>query len=178
MIIIHMAGGNGTISYIMLWSKAGTGKRSYLLLAYALCLIVTLAGCGTAGSETEANPKEQMAEAAGNSDPFADADPVAIPDTESGISDMSGLIKSLKQAVEADQTDEAKAFAQQMAGLWVAMKPDVQAADSARTQRLQEDLRQLIQAVQASKWDKELIIQLDYKLYQSFRDLKLEQQDQ
>lgn len=181
MIIIHIARGCGTISYFVFLGKAGNGKRSCLLLAYALCLIVVLTGCGASGSEegeqTQGN-NVQSSEAVDQSDPFANIAPTKIADTQTGISDMSSLIKSLKQAVEADQTDEAKEYAGQMAGLWNALKPAIETADAAKQQMLQEDLGRLIQAAKAAKWDKELIIQLDYKLYQSFRDIKQKMQVQ
>ncbi|WP_169083783.1 hypothetical protein [Paenibacillus sp. PL91] len=177
MIIIHRGGGRKAISCIKLWTKIGIGKPLVLLLACVISVMFIVTGCGGSdggGQSTKSGEKAQSGEADVKGDPFASIASAEIADTETGFSEMSRLIKELKQAVEADQTEEAKKLAEQMAGIWNAIKGEIEAFNASKHQLLQEDLGQLIEETKASKWNKELLIQLDYKLYQSFRDMKQE----
>lgn len=181
MIIIYIEGGCGTIHYIIFLRRVWKERRLSLQLACVMCFILIFSGCSSSESGSTAGSngnKADSSETVELSDPFANIPLADITDTQTGISDMSSLIKSLKQAVEADETAEAKALVEQMAGLWNAIKADIEAVDEVKFQALQDDLGKLIQATKASKWDKEPLIQLDYKLYQSFRDLKQELQGQ
>ncbi|OMF28073.1 hypothetical protein BK133_18830 [Paenibacillus sp. FSL H8-0548] len=159
----------------------GDRKLRAICIAFALSITVLLTGCGASDSgnkHTDISGEAQSKEAATETDPFANIPSVDIADLGEAISGMSSLIKQLKQAVEADQADEAKELAAQMAGLWNAMKEEVRANDATKHQLLHDDLSLLIKETKASKWNKELIVQLDYKLYQSFRDMKQELQNQ
>lgn len=181
MIIIHTEGGCEIIRYITFSKIIMNFKRSSIMLTSVMCIMFLLIGCGSSTEGSAAGDKgngAQNNETSPKSDPFANVAPAEIVDTQTGISDMSGLIKSLKQAIEGDQVEEAKQFAQQMAGLWNALKADIEAADAAKSQTMQDELSQLIQATNESKWNKEFLIELDYKLYQSFRDLKQQMQSQ
>ncbi|WP_337098075.1 hypothetical protein [Paenibacillus sp. YIM B09110] len=173
MIIIHtgMNGGCGIIESLRIISKTGCGKKRLSLVLLAACLLLLLAGCGAASANEVSRTETEQ------NDPFANIVPAEIADTRSGVSDMSALVKDYKQAVESDQADVAKSLADQIAGLWKAIQAEAQKVDPELYALIQNDMGQLLAETKVDDWNKDLLIDLDYKLYQSIRDLKQKLQD-
>lgn len=152
-------------------------NRSGFYIGISILLItVLIAGCSGAGnsggsgnaglhSEEPSNHQEQNL--------LEKAEPVPVTNTTDALEEMTGKIKAYKQAVESDQTDEAKGIAGELAGLWNAIQEEIKELDTSMYESLRADLEALLQGTQAEPWDKELLIQLDYKLYQELRDVKL-----
>lgn len=97
-----------------------------------------------------------------------------IEDAAAAADEMSSLIKAFKIAVESDGKEEAIASAERMAAIWKAISasPAADAVPPDRIQQVETDLGKVLEAVEAEEWDKTLLVDLDYSLYQGFRDVK------
>lgn len=136
-----------------------------------------MAGCAAEtpgdGDQTSAKSAEPQAtsDAAGQDDPFARTAPAEITDLATGLSNLSSLVKSFKIAIEAVEREEAEKLAGEMASIWMAVRTEAESKDPQRCEQLHNDLSALLVAVAAKEWDKTLLIDLDYSLYQGYRDL-------
>lgn len=137
------------------------------LLGILLCIFV-LGGCGSAIDNHDVDSKISDPK----DDTFSQIAAAEISGVSEGLEEMTSKIKQFKQVVEADQHEEAKVLADELAALWHAVQQDIKSQDAERGEALQEDLEALYKETQNEAWDKELLIQLDYKLYQSLRDMK------
>lgn len=148
-------------------------SRINLSIRVPMCLllcILVLSGCGSSlnnnivSSETS-NHKDSAST-------FSQIAPAEISNVSEALEEMSNKIKQFKQVVEADQLEEAKLLVNELVGLWNAVQPDLISKDAELSGTLQEDLEALYKETENQVWNKELLIQLDYKLYQGMRDMK------
>jgi hypothetical protein len=148
-----------------------TRAKPFLLVMICMFLV---SGCGSTntGSVKDAGAASVQESKTDIQDPFAGAIQVEVPDLQSGLIKMNTFIKDYKKAVEADQADQAKELAMKMAGVWNAIKSEVSAKASEQHAIVEKSLTELLTNAQAKDPDKDLLIQLNYTLYQQFRDLK------
>jgi len=138
-------------------------------------------GCSASGESGKAATTQQGAkqtETAPKGDRLAKAAPAAITDVTTALSDMTSKVKAYKQAIESDQADEAKKLADEIGSLWNAVKPKLPADQAEGQQTIHEDVSALMEETYQEPWDKERLILLDYKIYQSLRDVRQAQEDQ
>lgn len=152
-------------------------NRSGLYIGISILLLTLLiAGCNRAGNDGGSGNSGLHSKESPNHQEqhlLDDAEPASVSNTAEALDEMTAKIKAYKQAVESDQIDEANGIAQELAGLWNAVQEEIKALDTSMHESLRTDLEALLQGTQAEPWDKELLIQLDYKLYQELRDVKL-----
>ncbi|MFF2885279.1 hypothetical protein [Paenibacillus sp. NPDC057967] len=161
MIIIHMEfGGCGTIRYIMLM----------------MLVVFLLTGCSAGASDTKTEPGAVVADGGAQTDSKQDRlaliEAAQIDDVLLAAEELSGLIKTFKSAVESDDRDEAVRQAERMAALWKSLSEKAASAQPEKLQQIEADLGGVLEEVAASEWDKTRLIDLDYSLYQGFRDVK------
>lgn len=162
---------------MMMQRSISSGIKSCALLLAAMLAIALLAGCAadaTGGGSTAAGTAGPQAgkEAEGQDDPFASVAPADIPDLITGITQLSDRVKSFKTAIEADDREEAEKLAGEMAAIWAAARVEAEGKEPERSGQLHKDLSALLVEVAQEEWDKTLLIDLDYSLYQGYRDLK------
>jgi DNA polymerase III gamma/tau subunit len=87
------------------------------------------------------------------------------------IEDIRGLVKDLKQHAENDDAEKMKEVSSQIVQDWDAMKADVDASYPDMTDFLQEKIVKLNELLTAETIDSQAMLQLDYELYQAFRQL-------
>jgi len=87
------------------------------------------------------------------------------------IEEIRGLVKDLKQHAENDDAEKMKEVSSQIVQDWDAMKADVDASFPDMTDFLQEKIVKLNELQSAETIDSQAMLQLDYELYQSFRQL-------
>lgn len=161
MIIIHMRfGGCGTIRYIVLM----------------MLVILLLTGCGASASDTKTEPGKVVADNGektdGKQDRLALIEAAQIDDVPSAAEELTSLIKTFKTAVESDDRDEAVRQAERMAALWKSLSENAGSVQPEKVEQIENDLGGVLEAVAAKEWDKTRLIDLDYSLYQGFRDVK------
>ncbi|MFC4098573.1 hypothetical protein [Paenibacillus xanthanilyticus] len=131
----------------------------------------TPAGAG-AGSESAAISQSKAGDESKEADsPKVEAAPVEVADTLDGVKQLGSLTKDFKQAIEAGDDAKWQELSRQIAGVWEAIKSDVQAKSGDVYPELEQKVDEFLAAAAASKADKDLLIQQDYELYQQFRDL-------
>lgn len=136
-------------------------------LCILLCILV-LSGCGSAIDNNDVD--SEISDHKDNT--FSQIAPAEISNVSEGLAEMTNRIKLFKQAVEADQVEDARSLADELAALWNAVQQDLKSKDAEHSDILQGDLEALYRETGNKAWDKELLIQLDYKLYQGLRDMK------
>ncbi|QMV42373.1 hypothetical protein [Cohnella cholangitidis] len=87
------------------------------------------------------------------------------------IEGIRGLVKDLKQHAENEDAEKMKEVSSQIVQDWEAMKADVDASFPDMTDFLQEKIVKLNELQAAETIDSQAMLQLDYELYQSFRQL-------
>ncbi|MFB9325770.1 hypothetical protein ACFFSY_07505 [Paenibacillus aurantiacus] len=149
-----------------------------VLLAASATLLSACAGetstpAGTrSGSESAAISESKAGdERAQANSPKVEAAPVEVADTLDGVKQLGSLTKDFKQAIEAGDDAKWRELSGQIAGVWEAIKDDVQAKGSDIYPELEQKVDEFLASAAASKADKDLLIQQDYELYQQFRDL-------
>lgn len=107
-------------------------------------------------------------------DPLAPIPAARIEDLAAAADEMSSLIKSFKIAVESDEKEEAVTQAERMAAIWKALSasPGAASIPPERILQVEADLGGLLKAASADEWDRTLLVDLDYSLYQGFREVK------
>ncbi|MFD0590749.1 hypothetical protein ACFQZE_22420 [Paenibacillus sp. GCM10027627] len=145
-------------------------------LSLMILVVILLTGCASAGSSEKVNDSgkvgKESSASGGQGDPFADIAAADVQDKAAALDEMSSLIKTFKQAVESDEREEAIKQAEQLASYWKAVSSDVLAEQPERHEQLNGEIGQLLTGVRAKEWDKTLLVDLDYSLYQGVRDLK------
>lgn len=135
-----------------------------------------MSGCGTAESggpkEVDKPVAEEALSAESSGDPLDQIEAAQIDDPAAAAKEMTSLIKTFKDAVESDNKEEAIAQAVRMASIWKSLSTDMPQEQSKRLNQMNADLRGLLEAVHAENWDKAKLVDLDYSLYQGFREVK------
>lgn len=90
---------------------------------------------------------------------------------ETAVKEIRSLAKDLKQAAENGNTEEIKAIAGQIIQAWDALKSDIKSDVPDMYTFLDEKITVLAEQTNASEIDMEAVIQIDYQLYQGFRQL-------
>jgi outer membrane biosynthesis protein TonB len=103
-------------------------------------------------------------------------DKVAPKDTnaerlDKAIEGIRELVKDLKQHAEKDDAAKIAEVSSLIAQNWDAMKADVIASYPDMVEFLQEKIDQLSELQTAETLDTKSVIQVDYELYQAFRQL-------
>ncbi|MCR2806215.1 hypothetical protein [Paenibacillus soyae] len=161
MIIIHKGKG--------LW-------KTVRYISLLLFIVLLLTGCGAAESGGQEEASKHVAgeaasvESAG--DPLGHIEAAPIDDPAAAAEEMTSLIKTFKAAVESDNRDDAIAQAERMASIWKSLSQGMPEEQSDRLNQMNADLGGLLEAVHAESWDKARLVDLDYSLYQGFRDVK------
>lgn len=117
-------------------------------------------------SQSKAGDESAQAETA-----KVEAAPVEVADTLDGVQQLGSLTKDFKQAIEAGDDAKWQALSGQIAGVWEAIKLDVQAKSGDIYPELEQKVNEFLASAASSKADRDLLIQQDYELYQQFRDL-------
>ncbi|MBA9088250.1 uncharacterized lipoprotein YehR (DUF1307 family) [Fontibacillus solani] len=141
----------------------------------ALVFIVLLAGC-TPNEKSEFSINAEQGVESNNIDSHRDKLTVIAPadlgDIPTALEEMQSKVKLYKQAVESDSVQEATKLVGELAGFMKAVEEELKVKDSAAFEILHTDLESLITGTLTEPWDKDLLIQLDYKLYQGLRDMR------
>lgn len=87
------------------------------------------------------------------------------------VAEMRSLAKDLKQQAEDKDTAQIKTSAGQMAEGWDSVKSDIQALAPEMYTFLDDKLTKLAELASSEEIDMEAILQLDYQIYQGFRQL-------
>ncbi|MFC5703303.1 hypothetical protein ACFPVX_18610 [Cohnella faecalis] len=87
------------------------------------------------------------------------------------IEQIRSLVKDLKQQTESNDAAKIKDVSSQIAQAWEAMKADVDASYPDMTDFVQEKIGKLNELQAAETIDSKAMLQLDYELYQAFRQL-------
>ncbi|TYP70625.1 hypothetical protein [Paenibacillus methanolicus] len=132
---------------------------------------VTPAGAGSGSESAAINESKAVDENKAADSPKIEAAPVEVADTLDGVNQLGSLTKDFKQAIEAGDDAKWQELSRQIAGVWEAIKSDVQAKSGDSFPELEQKVNEFLAAAAASKADKDLLIQQDYELYQQFRDL-------
>lgn len=90
---------------------------------------------------------------------------------EKAVKEIRSLAKDLKQKAEDGDTQEVKVFAGQINKAWDAVKPDIKASVADMYTFLDEKITLLAEQTDAEEIDLEAVIQIDYQIYQGFRQL-------
>ncbi|MEK3884201.1 hypothetical protein [Paenibacillus sp. PL2-23] len=146
--------------------------RYISLLLFVVCV---LTGCGAADSGAQEQNQHVAGEASSDEstgDPLGHIEAAQLDDPAAAAEEMNSLIKSFKIAVESDNKEETVAQAERMASIWKALSAPLPAEQSERVNQMNADLNALLEAVKADSWDKARLVDLDYSLYQGFRDVK------
>ncbi|MDG0809776.1 hypothetical protein [Cohnella rhizosphaerae] len=98
-------------------------------------------------------------------------DDAQIAKLKSEIETIRSLVKELKQQTENGDAEKIKACADQIAQAWETMKDKVNAAYPDMTDFLQKKIDSLNALQTSDPFDSEAMLQLDYELYQAFRQL-------
>lgn len=103
-------------------------------------------------------------------------DAPAVKDTdkagiEKAVKEIRSLAKDLKQQAEGGDTAEVKAIAGQIIQAWDAVKSDIKASAADMYPFLDEKITKLAEQTNAEEIDLEAVIQIDYQIYQGFRQL-------
>lgn len=133
---------------------------------------------GTAGGESEHRQGQQGQEQDQQSARLwlYEAAPAAIEDVPTALSTMNGIVKTMKQTVESDPTGEVpaaelEAQTDELAALWLAVEPEVKAANEAHATELEEGILGLAQAIREQPIERQRVIEADYRVYQALRDV-------
>ncbi|RJE88950.1 hypothetical protein D3P07_13425 [Paenibacillus sp. 1011MAR3C5] len=141
-----------------------------------MLVVFLLTGCGAGASDTKKEPgtiaADDGAQTDSKQDRLALIEAAQIDDVPSAAEELSSLIKTFKSAVESDDRDEAVRQAERMAALWKSLGEKAGSAQPEKLQQIASDLGGVLEAVHATEWDKTRLIDLDYSLYQGFRDVK------
>jgi hypothetical protein len=87
------------------------------------------------------------------------------------VEQIRSLVKELKQHAENEDAEKIKDISAQIVQGWADMKGDVNASYPEMTEFLQEKIDSLNELHSAESLDSEALLQLDYELYQAFRQL-------
>jgi hypothetical protein len=90
---------------------------------------------------------------------------------EKAVKEIRSLAKDLKQKAENGDTEEVKAISSQIIQAWDALKSDVKSDVPDMYTFLDEKITMLAEQTKAEEIDMEAVIQIDYQLYQGFRQL-------
>ncbi|CAM4006887.1 hypothetical protein L1N85_09535 [Paenibacillus alkaliterrae] len=90
---------------------------------------------------------------------------------EKAVKEIRSLAKDLKQKAENGDTEEVKAIAGQIIQAWDAVKSDIKAGVADMYTFLDEKITNLAEQTKAEEIDMEAVIQIDYQIYQGFRQL-------
>lgn len=140
-----------------------------VLMCLLLCILV-LSGCGS--SLNNNHVPSETSNHIDSPSTFSQIAPAEISNVSEALEEMSNKIKRFKQLVESDQLEEARLLVNELVALWNAVQHDLISKDAELSGTLQEDLEALYKETENQAWNKELLIQLDYKLYQGMRDMK------
>lgn len=170
-----MAAGTIVVENDYHWHDVG-GCGTIRHLVFLVLVVLLLSGCGAAASGEKAEQAGKAVEGSLTTgeagDPFANIAEADVLDTQAALEEMSSLIKLFKIAVESDDKEGALEQAEHLASHWKAVKSEVETVLSASHDQINSDLGQLLTETAASNWDKTLLIDLDYSLYQGVRDVK------
>jgi hypothetical protein len=102
--------------------------------------------------------------------------PSAAADTskaamEESVKKIRTLAKDLKQKAEAGDADGVKTTAAQTLQSWNSVKNDIKSAAADMYPFLDERMTKLAEQIKAEELDMEAVIQIDYQIYQGFRQL-------
>lgn len=142
-------------------------------IALAVFLVLAMVGCSSStesagGGGSEAGGKEARQAAA------IEPKKVEVADLPTGIAMLSSLTKDFKQAVEADDEVQRKELVAEIAGVWEAIKADLEAQNGDAYPAVAQEMTAFLESAGGDAIDRELVIQQDYQLYQRFRDLAKE----
>ncbi|REK74583.1 hypothetical protein DX130_12855 [Paenibacillus paeoniae] len=141
-----------------------------------MLVVLLLTGCTAGASEGKKGSGAVVADDSLQTDSKKDRlaliEAAEIDDVSSAAEEMSSLIKTFKTAVESDDREEAARQAERMAALWKSLSEKAVDAQPEKLQQIEADLVGVLDEVAASDWDKTRLVDLDYSLYQGFRDVK------
>lgn len=139
-----------------------------------ICLLFSLSACSSSsGQAGDVRPSAASNNETSKGQEVLDQIQAAeISDLPTGMTEIIEAVKAYKQAVESDSKEEAAKLAEEMVGLWKAVEEQLKATDQKLHQELAAALTSLLEHTSSESWDRELLIQLDYKLYQGLRDMK------
>ncbi|MBW5447968.1 hypothetical protein GE107_18085 [Cohnella sp. CFH 77786] len=87
------------------------------------------------------------------------------------VAGLKSLAKDLKQKAEDQDAAQVQSIAGEMAKNWDSVKPDVQTLAPDMVSFLGEKMAKLAELTGSDKIDMDALLQLDYQLYQGFRQL-------
>lgn len=90
---------------------------------------------------------------------------------EKAVKEIRSLAKDLKQKAEGGETEQVKAIAGQIIQAWDDVKSDIKAGVPDMYPFLDEKITKLAELTNAEEIDMEAVLQIDYQLYQGFRQL-------
>lgn len=150
--------------------------RSISAMMIALSILALASGCNTSAESQTASgsgaPSAASTAMAGQ-DPFAAIEEIPVSDTLDGLSKINSLIKTFKQAVESDDTEVSHRTAVELVGIWKAIEVELKAADPRKFENIPGELSALVEKAGSEK-NKDELVDISYRLYQTFRDLKKE----
>ncbi|MFC5528771.1 hypothetical protein [Cohnella yongneupensis] len=103
-------------------------------------------------------------------DPEAEESPKA-PQLNEPIERIRSLVKDLKQHAENNDATQMKDVSSLLIKDWADMKADVNAAFPDMADFLEEKIAKLIELIKGESIDQQEMLQVDYELYQAFRQL-------
>lgn len=144
-------------------------KTGLLAAGCAVGAMILLGGCGmSSASLKESSATVQESDHRGH---LSEVPPASIVNVTSGLADMTSKIKLYKQAIESDDVDAAKQLVDDIASLWIAIDPKLDDPDDTTYSGIEDDVAAILGGTSVEPWDKEMLIQLAYKLYQALRDV-------
>ncbi|WP_139829216.1 hypothetical protein [Paenibacillus aquistagni] len=140
----------------------------------SLSVLLSLMACSSSSDKPAGQGYNAVAaiESSHSEESWDAIEPIEIKDLQTGAAAMIQAVKDYKQAVESEDQESAAALAREIVGLWKAMEAKVKTMDRVLHQELTSDIVLLLAETSTKPWDRDRLIQLDYKLYQSFRDVK------
>ncbi|QYR19449.1 hypothetical protein KZ483_16140 [Paenibacillus sp. sptzw28] len=90
---------------------------------------------------------------------------------EESVKNIRTLAKDLKQKAEAGDAEGVKMTAAQTLQSWDNVKNDIKSAAADMYSFLDEKMTKLAEQIKAEEIDMEAVIQIDYQIYQGFRQL-------
>lgn len=107
-----------------------------------------------------------------NNEPDAPAvKDAGIAEMEKAVKEIRSLAKDLKQKAEDGDTEAVKAISGQIIQAWDALKSDIKSNVPDMYTFLDEKIAVLAEQTNVEEIDMEAVIQIDYQLYQGFRQL-------
>lgn len=165
---LHIIQGEKRQSLFMRLRRYGIG------VLVSLSVLLSLMACSSSSDKPAGQGYNAVAamESSHSEESWDAIEPIEIKDLPTGAAAMIQAVKDYKQAVESEEQESAAALAREIVGLWKAMEAKVKTMDRVLHQELTSDIVLLLAETSTKPWDRDRLIQLDYKLYQSFRDVK------